>query len=362
MEYGEDPHAEVVRLRAELAALRALAEDNAGWYRLILESASDYAVITANLDGQITLWNIGAQNVLGWDAADILGQPLESIFTPGDRTAGVPEREMSRARTEGRAEDERWHLRQDGSTFWASGLMMPLLRGETLIGYLKILRDQTERRQTEQALQQALAEKDILIADVHHRVKNSLQMVQSLLALQSRLSADPEATAHLAESAARIRSIAAVHDQLSRSGAALEVAIDAYLETLIGDLQSAIAPAEEAGRTITLEADRAVWPAVDVPPLGLVVTELVTNALKYGQGVVRVSFRQPPGGRASVIVEDEGPGLPADFDPERAGGLGLRLVNGMLRGPDAGLHLDRDCGHTRFVVHLPAAHADTADG
>ncbi len=358
---GEDPHAEVARLRAELEALRAVASNNEGWYRLILESATDYAIITADLDGRITSWNVGASNILGWEAVAIMGQPLETFFTQADRDAGVPEREMARARTEGRADDERWHRREDGSTFWASGLMMPLRQDETLVGYMKILRDQTERRATEQALQQALAEKDILMIDVHHRVKNSLQMVQSLLALQSRISTDPEATAHLAESAARIRSIAAVHDHLSRSGATLDVTIRAYLKTLIDDLQSTMVPLLEAGRVITLESDEAVWAAADVPPLGLIVTELVTNALKYGQGLVRVSFRQPPEGHAVVTVEDEGPGLPADFDPERSGGLGLRLINAMLRGTDAGLELDRSCPHTRFIARMAAARADQTE-
>ena len=92
------------------------------------------------------------------------------------------------------------------------------------------------------------------------------------------------------------------------------------------------------------------------------LTELVTNALKYGKGNVTVTFRQPPGGQAVLVVEDEGPGLPADFDPARSRGLGMRLVTGLLSGHGGSLQVDRDSAHTRFVARLPRAPARPAAG
>jgi PAS domain S-box-containing protein len=118
----------------------------------ILASATDYAIITTDLDGRVTSWNAGARNVLGWTEAEILSQPVAVIFTPADRAEGYPLFEMRTALAEGRAADERWHLRQDGSEFWAQGEMMPLKgpRGEA-IGFLKILRDRTEQRLSSEA-------------------------------------------------------------------------------------------------------------------------------------------------------------------------------------------------------------------
>jgi PAS domain S-box-containing protein len=155
------------RGEAELAAAATRSEapppaDNAGrgmeaapWespalHRLIVESATDYAILTLDLAGRITSWNKGAQRILGWQEADILGRPVGIIFVPEDQDA--PQAEMTAALEHGHAADERWHIRQDGTRFWARGAMMPLRDGETR-GFLKILRDHTEfRRARDEAL------------------------------------------------------------------------------------------------------------------------------------------------------------------------------------------------------------------
>lgn len=122
--------------------------------RAIVESAMDHAIITADLEGRITGWNSGATRLLGWQEADVLGRPLRLIFTPEDCAAGLPEAETQRALEEGRAVDERWLIRRDGTRFFAIGELMPLHDGE-LLGYLKILRDRTEQRRAEEALRES---------------------------------------------------------------------------------------------------------------------------------------------------------------------------------------------------------------
>lgn len=116
-------------------------------FRLVVESATDFAIITLDADGVVSSWNIGAERLLGYAEVEILGTGGEVIFTDADRAAGIPEAEMTTARDCGRAEDERWHLRKDGSLFWGSGLMMPLGYGAG--GFVKIMRDQTARRLAE---------------------------------------------------------------------------------------------------------------------------------------------------------------------------------------------------------------------
>jgi PAS domain S-box-containing protein len=110
----------------------------------ITESAIDFAIVVTDLDGLITDWNRGATNVFGWKQEEIVGRTIECIFTPEDLTIRRAQEEMRLSVADGRAEDERWHLRKDGSRFWASGEMMPL-RDEMGAhqGYVKILRDRT---------------------------------------------------------------------------------------------------------------------------------------------------------------------------------------------------------------------------
>jgi len=142
----------------------ALAESESRC-RVIVESVTDYAIITTDRDGRITSWNQGTRNVLGWDEAEVLWRDARMIWTPEDRAAGVPEAEMHTALAHGTASDERWHLRQDGSRFWAQGQMTPLQDNGHLRGYLKILRDRSEQRTTQEALRESEA-RFRLVADL----------------------------------------------------------------------------------------------------------------------------------------------------------------------------------------------------
>ncbi|MGU3479137.1 PAS domain-containing protein [Methylobacterium sp. D48H] len=124
----------------------------------ILDSAIDYAIVSMDLKGQVTSWNTGAESILGWSSAEMCGQTAHVFFTELDVQDGIPETEMGSALAHGRGTDERWHLRKDGSQFWANGEMMPLLDEHgTPEGFLKILRDRTVQRQAAE-LQRANAE------------------------------------------------------------------------------------------------------------------------------------------------------------------------------------------------------------
>ncbi len=124
-----------------------MTADRLRFLEALLESAVDYAIIALDLDGLVTSWNQGATRLLGWAESEMLGHPASLLFTLEDRRAGVPQAEMQAALNNGRGSDERWHLRQDGTRFWASGEMMPLKdeAGEVQ-GFIKILRDRTAQR------------------------------------------------------------------------------------------------------------------------------------------------------------------------------------------------------------------------
>lgn len=136
------------RLLAE-TELRESEERN----RRIVEGVKGYAIVTTDLEGVITDWTPGAEAVFGWPSDDILGKSGDLLFTPEDRAAGVPARELATAREHGCANDERWHIRRDGSRFFANGSVR-LLHGDggTVAGFIKIARDETERRAVEARL------------------------------------------------------------------------------------------------------------------------------------------------------------------------------------------------------------------
>ena len=123
-------------------------------YRILVESAREYAILMLDLDGRISSWSTGAKRIFGYTEAEALGRPGTIIFTPEDRAHGVPEAEMQIAARDGHASDDRWQLRKDGSRFWASGAMEALAWPDGSIrGFAKVLRDNTERKEAEEALQ-----------------------------------------------------------------------------------------------------------------------------------------------------------------------------------------------------------------
>ena len=209
-------------------------------------------------------------------------------------------------------------------------------------------RAEAEKDAMIERLNDILATKDVLVQEVHHRVKNSLAMVQALLTLQARATADDGAAQQLRESAGRVRTIGSMHEHLYRMSAVAHVDISGYLRKLVTDQQSALLA---DGRTLSFEGDEAMWPSSEAPALGLVLTELITNAIKYGSGSILVTLKHQ-GEEAVLLVEDEGTALPDDFEPSDSEGFGMRIITGLLRGHGGHLEVDRSRNSTCFVATM----------
>ncbi|WP_454866021.1 CheR family methyltransferase [Pseudomonas umsongensis] len=161
--------------------------------RLVAQSTHDFAIIILDEHGVITDWNTGAQLIFGYAKDEVLGAYYDLIFTPEDRAEGVPETELRLTREQGRGEDERWHLRKDGSRFYCSG-EVTLLKGENLQGYVKIARDLTGHKRMHDQQSQQLAEtqtsshlKDEFFAVMSHELKHPLNLIQLNAELLRRL-------------------------------------------------------------------------------------------------------------------------------------------------------------------------------
>jgi len=257
---------EMADIRSNLAVQSARHESDER-YRLILESASDYAILATDLEERLTTWNTGARIILGWEPEEVIGATMPLMWTPEDRAAGVPQEEMRTALEQGRAQDERWHLRKDGSRFWAHGLMMPL-RSETgaVIGFLKILRDRSEERRTQE-------NQRLLINELNHRVKNTLAVVQSIAS--HTLRGAPSAMEARMSLEDRLMALSRVHDVLTR-------------ESWEGaDINNVVEQAVAPYRTRADGRVRIGGPMLRLSPstalsLAMLLQELATNAIKYG--------------------------------------------------------------------------------
>ena len=257
------------RAEHDLAKLTARFNDLAASearYRLAVESAKDYAIFTIDLAGRITGWNSGAENLLGWRDEEIVGQLANVVFTPDDNTRAIAEKEMRLAVSEGRADDNRWHLRKDGVRFWANGLMMPIRDDEGgLIGFLKILRDRTDAHLAREHQQ-------LLINELNHRVKNTLTTVQAFTT-QSLRSATclQEARETIT---ARLIALSKAHDVLTA-----ENWEGADLARIVAD---ALRLHHADGRRCSWEGDGVRVAPRTALALSMMLHELATNATKYG--------------------------------------------------------------------------------
>jgi PAS domain S-box-containing protein len=298
---------------------------------MLIDEVHDYAIFLVDPAGRVVGWNAGAERVLGWQEAEILGQSASCVFVPEDVAHGIPARELAKAAADGRAEDERWHLRKDGRRFWASGIMTAM-RNEAgeLVGFGKIMRDRTERKQMEEQLRAWLQDKEVLLKEIHHRVKNNLQVISSLLNLQSQTLQDAEAVLAFRDCQARIHSMALIHEVLYQSSSLAQVNLADYIQRLAEDLLHAYHVEPERIR-LALEVDEVWLSAEKAMPCGLILNELLTNCLKHAfpagrSGDIRVILRGEAGAPVTLMVGDTGVGVPAEVDFRDTESLGLQLV------------------------------------
>lgn len=215
--------------------------------------------------------------------------------------------------------------------------------------------DTTAYLEAERKLKAALREKEVLLKEVHHRVKNNLQVISSLLSLQAHHVHDASARAVFASSQGRVQSIALVHEKLYQSKDLSHIRFDEYLEQLIADLWSAQSAAERGIAAVVEVADLSLSVNIAIP-CGLIVNELVTNALKHAfavssSGTITVRARHARENVIELCVADDGRGLPPSLDPRASPSLGLDLVFTFAEQLGAEVEIRRHPG-TAFVFRF----------
>jgi len=259
-------------------------------------------------------------------------EDVSDVVHPEDRESFVSNVQAAMERHDGTYESEFRVVRPDGSLAWlhergrverdADG------RPARLIG---LSQDISERKRIEQQLRESLAEKKLLLREIHHRVKNNLQVISGLLSLKARAIGDPGLGAVLTEVRDRVRSMGLVHETLVESGGLAILNFADYADRLTSSIWTAHGDAA-TGVKLRLEVEPVKLSATAAVPCGLILNELVSNALKYafpsGYGEVTIGLtRQPATGRVCLRVRDDGVGMPPDLDWRHSPSLGLRLVH-----------------------------------
>ncbi|NMG34090.1 PAS domain S-box protein [Azoarcus sp. TTM-91] len=370
--------------------------------RLIVENAVEYAIFSTDLERRITTWSTGAERLLGYSEADAVGQLVDMIFTEEDRAAGAPAAEAEQALHCDGVSDDRLHECKDGRRFWASGALMPMHDNSgQAVGFVKILRDQSEQRAAQQALEESRAEllaalkenenataalqaadeaKDRFLAVLSHELRNPLASISSASEVLSRNGVDAEK---------RDNAVLIVRRQTQAMKVLLDDLLDVsrlrlgrlalqkrwvrFAHVVESALETARHVIDAAGHELEVRLPgEAITLYADPVRLSQVLANLLTNAAKYTPecGCIKLSAERA-GDRLVIAVEDNGIGMEPDAveqmfemfsqSPDAGSrsphglGIGLALVRsivqlhgGSVRGESAGKGLG-----SRFIVEFP---------
>lgn len=325
--------------------------------RSLFEFAPD-AIAVLDRGGQIMHVNTQVERMFGYLREELVGQPVEMLMPERYRDRHTKHRAayMAEPRTRPMGVGlELYGRRKDGTEFALDIMLSPMQASEAGI-VIAVMRDITERKRAEQQIKESLKREALLRREIHHRVKNNLQVISSLLFLQSTHVTDPNTREILRESQGRARAIALIHEKLYQSTDLTKIAFCDYVRQLLGDLFHAYGVSSEVvslkigAEGIFLGIDAAI-------PCGLILNELVTNALKHGlpagrKGAICIDIQPSGPGLLTLSVRDDGVGLPEDFDLQTSRTLGLKLVSDLTRQLGGTLELERNNG-TAIKITFP---------
>src|SRR5215472_12823371 len=355
-------------------------------FRLLVENVADYALYMLDPTGVITSWNIGGQRIKGYSSAEILGQHFSRFYTETDRANGRPARALRIAREQGRYEEEGWRVRKDGTFFWASVVIDPIREDGRLIGFAKITRDITERRDAQlrlEEMQKHLAEAQKLDAlgqltgGVAHDFNNILMIISgSLHFLKKNAGTDAKMQ----------RAVSAI-ETATRRGAALTSQLLTFARRQsvnpqmidLADRMEAIRDVLDTGAgssvQLAFDLERPIWPVtVDVSELETALVNLVINARDAmpAGGTITIAVRNAAADTpdecdfVAISVEDSGQGIAPDvlakiFDPffttkpvGKGTGLGLSQVHGFAHQAGGSVKVESELGKgTTVTILLP---------
>jgi PAS domain S-box-containing protein len=340
---------------------------------------SALGIIATDQDGRIVCFNRAAQRMLGYSETDVVGRLTPDALHDRDELAAHAKRiseivgwpvdvgfetltAKAWSHVDGIDEREWTYVRKDGSRF-------PVLLSVTatrdsrgiITGFLGIAHDISERKQKNQTIERALREKETLLKEVYHRVKNNLQVITSLFDLQLRGLPDGPAQTVLRDGADRVRAMALVHEKLYQSGTLSSISLQTYVEELCERLGTAFY-ARERGIAFITEVEPIDVVMDTAIPLGLLINEVISNSLKHGfpdgrTGSIRVRLAREDFGRVTMSIADDGVGYTQETRPGESKSLGLKLIASLSEQLDGTVTVDSSNG-VQLCMSFPLSSAD----
>ncbi len=311
-------------------------------------------IILVDTEGVIDFANQHMTEMFGFKLQELIGMPYLDLTT--DKVRAAAETNMLNL-IKGEIDhvfEEREYQRKDGSVFWGNLSKTRILNEDgSLKGLIGVITDISDSKKDSEALKDSLKEKDSLLREIHHRVKNNMQIISSLLNLQMQHEDLDETLNVLKESQGRVKTMAMIHEKLYQSPSFTDINFKEYLERLVFDIfysygiKTGTIAAVLDIEDILLNIETAI-------PLGLIVNELVTNSVKYAfpinEGTISIKLRsQPKENKMELNISDDGIGLPEDLDFKNTDSLGLQLVNSLVDQLEGKIDLDRKKG-TEFKI------------
>jgi PAS domain S-box-containing protein len=320
-------------------------------FRTIIETARD-VIFMKDRDLRYTLVNPAMAALFGVPAADLIGRTDAELFGR-EEAADIAADDRRVLAGEIVREERSRSIR--GKTYIFSITKVPM-RNETgeITGICGIAHDMTERKQMEEALRLSLQEGEVLLKEIHHRVKNNMQIISSILNLQARSVKDPAALECLRGSQSRIRSMALVHEKLYRSSGFSRIDFGEYVRSLASAVFQSCRTDSNQVR-LDFKAEEVFLDINTAIPCGLVANEIIVNALKHAfpggrSGVVKIRLRPLGKGEYRFVISDNGVGFPKDLDFRNTESLGMQLVILLVGQLDGTINLKRKGGTTFDIV------------
>ncbi len=296
----------------------------------------DDAVVAVDIEGRITHWNNGAEYIYGYSKGEIVSSSIQNFFTP-DRAAEALEilNEISSAAHIRNYETA--HIRKDGRRINVSLTVTPIAdkASGTITGASLIVRDITMQVNLIESLKKSLDEKTLLLQEIHHRVKNNMQIISSLIYLQSGQISDESIVGIFNEMQNRIKSMALIHEKLYQTKDLSRIDFKDYVCALTENLRSSYTQGDYA-LTVDIDIANISLNIETAIPCGLIINELMSNSLKYAfvkgreDALVSIRLHVEDNGEYELSVRDNGMGIPADFDINTSKSLGLQLVKTLV--------------------------------
>ena len=329
---------------------RQLSEKNLELEKLsLVASKTDNSVIIADESGKIEWVNDGFTRMTGL-SKNIIGKGVNDLHVYENINTIIAE-----TWTEKHSRIFESHLKsENGNDRWISSTLTPIFDdNHTLRKLLFVDTDITESKKMENQIVASLKEKDLLLKEIHHRVKNNLQIIISLLNLQTGYIKDEETLKAVREGQNRVRSMALVHEKFYQSDELGEIDFNEYTEKLCHFLKQSYAE-QDAPVSITVNANGIGFDMDTAMPCGLLITEIVSNALKYAfpngrEGFITIEFKKMPDKKVMMTISDNGIGLPDDFVIEKSESLGMQLIIALTSQLDGELNFSGGSG-TKFSI------------